>query len=75
MIFLNVFWICFAVYITLIWVHTSSDQKIADQTPLANVIATIGDAFFVTHDWLFIEQFMLASMMMPVALNIFVGNS
>ena len=29
----------------------------------------MGDAFYAIHDWLFIEQFLFASLAMPIAVN------
>lgn len=36
-----------------------------------NMFASVGDALFVIHDWLFTEQFFFASLAMPIAVNVF----
>ena len=41
----------------------------SDQTQLQNVFASVGDLFFVIHDWLFTEEILRASLMMPIAIQ------
>ena len=43
---------------------------IAAQSFTSNVFATLGDLFFLVHDWLFTEQYVAASLLMPIAVSI-----
>ena len=72
MIFLNIFWILFAQYFWSIYESLASDETThAQQVWFENFSATFADLLFIIHDWLFIEQILVASLMMPIALNTF----
>ena len=62
MLCLNIYMICFAMYFSTLW-----GTGILAQEKLANFYATVGDTFFVIHDWLFTEQFLKTSLLLPVA--------
>ena len=34
-------------------------------------MASLGDFVFIIHDWLFTEQYLSASLMMPIAIDMF----
>ena len=38
---------------------------------MTNLLATTGDLAFVIHDWLFIQEIMMASLTLPIALKLF----
>ena len=63
MLFLNLFVICFALYFSTVW----GKEGVLSQKKLGNLYATIGDTLFVIHDWLFTEQFLKTSLLLPVA--------
>ena len=70
MIFINIFLILHIAYISMIYEqYETESSKVPYQKPYQNLIATLADAFFFTHDWIFIEQMLSASLTMPIALN------
>ena len=70
MICLNIFWLCLAPYYYLVFRGFRDDNKeIAQQDIVSNFLATIADLAFVLHDWLFTEQIMMASLTMPIAIQ------
>ena len=74
MICLNIMWVSFFIYYYFVlggYLRTSSDQSLPEQTQLENIIATVGDLMMLIHDWLFLEQYLEASLMMPIALKMF----
>ena len=71
MIFLNIFWMCFVVYFTSLFNNVfNTGGEIIEQEKIENMFATIGDTFFVIHDWLFTEQFLQSSLILPVAMDL-----
>jgi len=72
MVFLNLFWALFLIYYGLLVNDIfSKGISVTNQTRTENLLATIGDLFFILHDWLFAIQFLDASLRMPIAINIF----
>ena len=70
LVFVNIFWLCFVVYIVLLSPQIFVDgQRIPSQTNIANTFATIGDYFFMMHDWIFISQYLRASLLMPIVID------
>ena len=66
MILLNISWMCWTLY----WVSIRQYGygNMLDDLWYQNFIATVGCTLFVLHDWLLTEQFLTASLTMPIAI-------
>ena len=42
-----------------------------DPSFTSNALATMGNVFLICHDWLFAEQYVLATLNLPIALKIY----
>ena len=70
MVLLNGVWICSTTYYTsLLRRNLNPSLALVAQAKWENTVATAGNVFFAIHDWVFTEQYLLASFMMPLALN------
>ena len=49
--------------------HIGIDDPVQESW-ICNFIASIGDALLMIFDWLFFEQYLLASLILPIELNI-----
>ena len=72
MIFLNLFWLTMVGYFASMGTHTlRNHDPVSEQTKTENIIAALGDFWFIIHDWIFTEQYLSASLMMPAAIKMF----
>ena len=72
MFFLNCFWVIMTIYIFSLGVQSLNDQEVlVQQKAWQNTMASLGDFIFIIHDWLFTEQYLSASLMMPIAIDMF----
>ena len=71
MLLINLFWICFSVYLyfTQIKLYRASYEQLPTQTLWENALATFGELCYMLHDWFFTEQYLKASLMMPIAIS------
>lgn len=73
MVILNCFWISFMVYYVIL-VGQKGDN-ISTQSQVDNIFASLGDLFFILHDWIFTQQYLSASLLMPIAITMIDGES
>ena len=66
MILVNGFWICSLTYYSTLYVAYQKDAK---QANWQNIVATVGNIFFAIHDWIFTQEYLTASLMMPLAMK------
>ena len=69
MILLNGFWLFFMPYFVLLMYQMNGEGESAKQTLVMNLLATIGDACLLLHDWLFTYQILEASLLLPNAID------
>ena len=72
-IWLGLYCICFVFYFAGKYIGMDTEEKTHHY--LANTLATVGNAFFLMHDWIFTEQYVAASLNMPVIIKIFSGGN
>ena len=72
-ILLNLFWIFISTYYIdiIVKLKTDPDYTIDVQTKMQNFYSSTADFFFVIHDWLFILEYLQASLILPVAITYF----
>lgn len=74
-IFLNFFCIFYVIYFSLVVLdmvsQDGSDKSVPKQTRTENIFATLGNFFMVSHDWIFTEQHIMASLNLPIVIQIF----
>lgn len=75
MIMLNLAWPCWLIYYTAVTHRMiSEDTIIVKQTIWDNLFCSLGNFFFLIHDWLFIEQYINVSLVMPIAVRTINSN-
>ena len=77
MVLLNMFWMAYLAYFAIMMKNEQEDDKdsnyqvvLTEETYLAAGLAATGDFLFLMHDWLFTEQYLSASLLMPIAVNV-----
>ena len=70
-IILNLFWIFLVIYYIDITVKYNADESNEGDTMLQNFYSSTGDLFFILHDWLFISQYLQASLTLPIFIEFF----
>ena len=65
--------ICFSIP-SMIYYSLLISKYPAGQTWLQNILPTIADLCFILHDWIFTEEFLSASLRMPIAISMFKGK-
>ena len=69
-IFLGIRCICFGIYLLLKYLQLETKDG-ENRDHIANALATTGDICFLLHDWIFTEQYVAASLNMPIIIKIF----
>lgn len=80
MIFLNIscfFFLCYMIFKGKQVKKDSSeteDEKL-HITRFQNILLTLGDLFIFLHDWIFVQQYILASYNLPIIIQILEGDN
>ena len=77
MVLLNLFWMVYLAYFAIMTKREIEEDEITnyeavftEESFLAASFAATGDFVFLLHDWLFTEQYLAASLLMPIAVNV-----
>ena len=74
-LFLNLYWMTYLAFFIDQGVSSINSDVgirfcISNPSFLSNALATLGNVFLICHDWLFAEQYVLATLNLPIALKI-----
>ena len=69
---LNGFWITLSIYILHVGIDVIKNDKSVVPQPNweENTTSALASFFFLVYDWLFIEQYVSACLMMPITIAI-----
>ena len=71
---LNLFWVFSALY-SINAIRYLYDENFSfsleNEMTLLNFYSSTADFFFVIHDWLFIQEYLQASLFLPIAISYF----
>lgn len=67
MLFVNMYWIIFIIAMT----YLALDGNDSDAGEIYSSLATMGDTCLLIHDWIFVDAYLVASLLLPIALQRF----